>query len=117
MSQIVPQLDADTIAFAGRCFDLARRGYTEELGGLIAQGLPVNLTNDKGDTLLILAAYHGQVETVRMLCARGADPDRANDRGQNALGGAAFKGAEDVIAALLDGGAAIDGTGHDGGPP
>ncbi|MDB5560128.1 MAG: Ankyrin, partial [Enterovirga sp.] len=96
-----PSLDPDTIAFAGRCFDLARGGYTAELESLVAQGLPPNLTNDKGDTLLILASYHGHHETAAMLLARGADPDRFNDRSQTALAAAAFKGAERVILALL----------------
>ena len=97
-----PVLDADTIAFAGRCFDLARSGHTADLEVLLDQGLPANLTNDKGDTLLILASYHGHHETAAMLLAHGADPDRHNDRGQTALAAASFKGAERVILALLE---------------
>jgi ankyrin repeat protein len=107
-------LDAETIAFAGRCFDLARRGYAAELEELIAQGLPANLTNDKGDTLLILASYHGHRDAAAMLLRRGADPDRHNDRGQTALAAAAFKGDERVVAALLDGGAEVEACGPDG---
>src|SRR5699024_9900387 len=44
---------------------------------------PQNLTNDSGDTLLMLAAYHGHADTVRALLTRGADPNRLNDRGQS----------------------------------
>jgi uncharacterized protein len=68
-------------------------------------GVPANLCNHKGDTLIMLAAYHGHPRTVAALLERGADPDRPNDRGQTPLAGAVFKGEREVIEALLDGGA------------
>ena len=71
-------------------------------------GVPVNLTNDKGDTLLILAAYHGHPETVAALLDRGADHDRVNDRGQTALAAAVFRQSEPAVAALLAAGADAD---------
>jgi ankyrin repeat protein len=107
-------LDEGTLAFAGRVFDLARGGYANELADLLGQGVPANLTNDKGDTLLILAAYHGRVEAVEMLLKAGADPERANDRGQTALAGASFKGDLATVRCLLEGGARVHGAGHDG---
>jgi hypothetical protein len=55
---VADELDEETLAFAGRMFDLGRSGQTDELAAYVDAGLPVNLTNDKGDTLLILAAYH-----------------------------------------------------------
>ncbi|MGC5020037.1 ankyrin repeat domain-containing protein [Micromonospora sp. DT47] len=93
-------------------FDLARAGATEELGGYVDAGLPVNMTNDKGDTLLILAAYHAHPETVAALLARGADHARVNDRGQTALAAAVFRQNGEAVRALLDAGA---DPGH-GGP-
>ncbi|TGE00686.1 ankyrin repeat domain-containing protein [Methylobacterium nonmethylotrophicum] len=109
-----PTLDEDTIAFAGRVFQYARLGHHAELGELLGMGLPPDLRNDKGDTLLMLAAYHGHAETVRVLLEHRADPEIANDRGQTPLAAAAFKGAMPVVQALLEGGAAIDGAGPDG---
>ncbi|MBB4742839.1 ankyrin repeat protein [Actinoplanes octamycinicus] len=103
------QLDDETIAFAHRMFDLARSGGTEELAGNLTAGLPANLTNDKGDTLLILAAYHNQVGTVRALLEHGADPNRVNDRGQTALSAAVFRQNPDTVQALLAAGADPDG--------
>lgn len=50
----------------------------------------MNLTNDKGDTLLTLAAYHAHPGTVGALLSRGADPARTNDRGRTALAVAVF---------------------------
>ncbi|WSG44775.1 ankyrin repeat domain-containing protein [Dactylosporangium sp. NBC_01737] len=98
-------MDADVLDFAHRMFDLARSGAADELAANVDAGLPVNLTNDKGDTLLMLAAYHDHPPAVAALLARGADADRANDRGQTALGAAVFRRSEDSVRALLDAGA------------
>ncbi|MFI0372399.1 ATP-binding protein [Actinomadura sp. 1N219] len=97
--------DPEMEEFATRLFEMARAGRTAELAEYVDAGVPVNLSNDKGDTLLMLAAYHGRAETVRALAARGADPERANDRGQRPLAGAVFKKEPDVVRALLDAGA------------
>lgn len=99
------ELDDETLAFAHRMFDLAREGLTDELTQAVDAGLPVNLTNNSGDTLLLLAAYYSRPETVAALVTRGADVDRANDRGQTALAAAAFR--NDAVSAqlLLDAGA------------
>ncbi|MCT2279736.1 ankyrin repeat domain-containing protein [Micromonospora chalcea] len=97
------ELDDETIAFAHRMFDLARAGTTEELAANVD-----NLTNAKGDTLLILAAYHAHPDTVTALLARGADPARVNDRGQTALAAAVFRRQEAAVRALLDAGADPD---------
>ncbi|NMH95240.1 ankyrin repeat domain-containing protein [Pseudonocardia bannensis] len=86
-------------------FDLAREGSTGELAVYIDAGLPVDLTNAKGDTLLILAAYHGHPATVSALLARGADHARTNDRGQTALAAATFRRSAESVTALLDAGA------------
>ncbi|WP_213007115.1 ankyrin repeat domain-containing protein [Paractinoplanes toevensis] len=86
-------------------FDLARSGGTEELIGNVIAGLPPNLTNDKGDTLLILAAYHNHVDTVIALLEQGADPNRVNDRGQSALSAAVFRQNAETVKALLATGA------------
>jgi ankyrin repeat protein len=97
--------DADVEELATRLFQLARSGETERLCAYVDAGVPVDLTTDKGDTLLMLAAYHGHGEMVRALVSRGADPGRANDRGQTPLAGAVFKKEPEVVRALLDAGA------------
>lgn len=99
------ELDDEALAFAHRMFDLAREGGTDELAAYVDAGLPPNLTNDKGDTLLILAAYYGHPTTVAALLARGADHARTNDRGQTALAAAVFRQSADAVTALLDAGA------------
>ncbi len=104
-------IDSGVIELAGRVFDLARGGHTEELVAYLEAGVPVNLTNDKGDTLLILAAYHGHAGTVGALLERGADHARANDRGQTALASAVFRQSSDTVRQLLDAGADPDAGG------
>lgn len=93
-------------------FDLAREGAAEDLASFIDAGLPPNLTNEKGDTLLMLAAYQDHPATVAMLADRGADTDRVNDRGQTALGAAVFRRSAASVTALLAAGA----DPHRGGP-
>jgi ankyrin repeat protein len=105
----VTELDDETIAFAHRMFDLARAGSAEELLANVTAGLPANLTNDRGDTLLILAAYHDSLDTVTGLLDRGADPNRINDRGQSALSAAVFRQNAGAVRALLAAGADPDG--------
>ncbi|MDX2729705.1 MULTISPECIES: ankyrin repeat domain-containing protein [Streptomyces] len=97
--------DPEVVELATKVFDLARRGETETLAAYVDAGVPANLTNDRGDSLVMLAAYHGHAEAVTALVGRGADPDRANDRGQTPLAGAVFKGEDAVIEALLAAGA------------
>lgn len=104
-------IDPDVIELAGTVFDLARAGNTEELTAYLDAGVPANLTNGKGDTLLILAAYRGHADTVAALLARGADHSRANDRGQTALAAAVFRGSEASVRHLLEAGADPDAGG------
>jgi uncharacterized protein len=102
---VAEELDAGTLAFAQQVFDLAREGRTAQLAEYVDAGVPANLTNAKGDTLLILAAYYDRPSTVEALLARGADPARVNDRGQTALAAAVFRKSGPAVRMLLDAGA------------
>ncbi|KAB1989573.1 ankyrin repeat domain-containing protein [Streptomyces populi] len=97
--------DPEVVELATKIFDLARRGETETLVAYVDAGVPADLTNDRGDSLVMLAAYHGHAGAVRALLERGAEADRVNDRGQTPLAGAVFKGEEAVIRVLLAAGA------------
>ena len=108
------QLDDDTLDFARRVFQYARAGATDELATLLGQGLPANLRNERGDSLLMLACYHGHLETARVLLDHGADPELLNDAGQTPLAGAAFKGDAAVVSLLLERGAEVDAAGPNG---
>ncbi|MFI9239894.1 ankyrin repeat domain-containing protein [Streptomyces cinnamoneus] len=100
-----PAHDPEMLQLAAKVFDLARHGDTDTLAAYVDAGVPVNLTNDRGDSLVMLAAYHGHPATVTSLLERGADPNRPNDRGQTPLAGAVFKGEAEVVRILVAHGA------------
>ena len=89
--------------------ECARCGDRDDLlAVMLRAGMAVNLADHKGNTLLMLAAYHANEETVALLLASGAEPDRRNARGQTPLGGVAFKGYVKIASRLLDAGADIN---------
>ena len=115
--QSVAELPNDVIDLANRMFDLARRGDLLLLDYLAA-GLPPNLTNNRGDTLLMLAAYHGHTQLVRRMLSdplhpptgrhgwrAQPDPNQLNGRGQSIVAGAVFKGYSEVVKVLIEHGA------------
>ncbi|KAI4206972.1 MAG: hypothetical protein LQ346_000804 [Caloplaca aetnensis] len=126
-----PTLTPEAIDLATRLFNAARAGELPIFEQALPAGLPINLTNDQGDTILMLASYHTHPELVSYLLSHGADPNTLNERGQSPLAGAIFKaagapagsgaarapGAEDnegqsdadqVVQLLLDAGADVD---------
>ncbi|KFY33948.1 hypothetical protein V494_07187 [Pseudogymnoascus sp. VKM F-4513 (FW-928)] len=103
-----PSLSPEAIAFAARVYDAARAGQMDLFEQALPAGLPANMTNEKGDSLVMLAAYHGHSELVKLLISNGANPNALNDRGQSPLAGAVFKNESEVVKALLEGGADPD---------
>jgi ankyrin repeat protein len=108
------ELDEDTLAFVRRVFQFARSGEAGELATLLGQGLPPNLRNERGDSLLMLACYHGHAGAARVLLDHGADPELLNDAGQTPLAAAAFKGDAACASLLLERGARVDSSGPNG---
>lgn len=51
--------DEEIAELASRVFNLAREGNTDDLISYIEAGLSPDLANQNGDSLLMLAAYHG----------------------------------------------------------
>jgi uncharacterized protein len=94
-------LESEIMDLAARLFDWARSGDAAMLAAYVDAGVPVNVTNTNGDTLVMLAAYYGHESAVAALIARGADVDRHNNRGQTPLAGAVFKNDTTVMELLL----------------
>jgi ankyrin repeat protein len=94
-------LDAEILDLAARIFDMARSADAPTLAAYLDAGVPVNLTNTNGDTLVMLASYYGHESTVAALIARGADVNRHNNRGQTPLAGAVFNNDTTIIELLL----------------
>jgi ankyrin repeat protein len=93
--------EAEVLDLASRLFDWARSGDAAALAAYVDAGVPVNLTNTNGDTLVMLASYYGHDPAVAALIARGADVNRPNNRGQTPLAGAVFKNDSTIIELLL----------------
>ena len=87
--------------------DFARQGQTSELKAMLEAKMPINLCDHKGNSLLMLAAYHGNEETTLMLLQMGACVDQKNDRGQTPLAGVCFKGYFNIVKLLVQAGANI----------
>jgi ankyrin repeat protein len=104
-SPLTPEQQARVVAIA---MDLAREGRTAELLEFLDHGLPVDVADRDGNTLLMLAAYHGHADTVEALVGRGADVDRRNGRDQSPVAGALFKGEDSVVRILVGAGADLD---------
>lgn len=85
--------------------DAARHGDVDTLAPMLKAGLPVELRDEKGNTLLMLAAYHGHEAMVRVLLEAGAEADARNDRQQTPLAGVAFKGHLEIARLLIQFGA------------
>lgn len=93
-------------------FDLARHGRVGPLGEMIDAGVPIDVRNARGDTLLIIATYAEQTEVVTELLRRGADKDAVNVNGQTAVSCAVFRRNEPLLRMLLDAGADQDAGAH-----
>lgn len=103
-----PALDDSTHALALELFQLVRAGDEARVSRLLQMGLVPNLRDAKGDSLLMLACYHGHAGLAGALLRHGADTGLANDRGQTPLGAAAFKGDLAIARLLLESGADPD---------
>jgi ankyrin repeat protein len=98
----------EMIQIALDLFDACRDGQTARALAYVDSGVPIDLTDHQGNTLLMLAAYHGHEELVGGLAERGADVDTVNDRDQVAIAGALFKGYDEIVAVLVRHGADLD---------
>lgn len=105
MGSLSEEQTAKVIALA---LDLARQGQREELLEFVDHGLPIDVRDAQGNTLVMLAAYHGHPQTVQALIERGADVDLRNARDQSPIAGAIFKGEDQVVALLRGAGADLD---------
>ncbi|WP_198417306.1 ankyrin repeat domain-containing protein [Cryobacterium sp. Hb1] len=95
-------------------FDLARDGLAGPLGEMIDAGVPLNVVNPRGDTLLIVAAYQQHPDTVAELLRRGADASVINGMGQTAISCAVFRDNEPILRLLLEADADPDLGTHSG---
>ena len=110
-----PVIDQETYEMIQELFQLVRAGDAPRLKGLFERGFDApNIRDGKGNSLLMLASYNGQLETTRVLLEHGGDPQLANDMGQIPLAGAAFKGNTEMTRLLIEHGADVNARMPDG---
>lgn len=117
LKQDKPELDQETYDLVQELFQLTRTGNAQRVGKLLDIGLVPNLRDGQGNSLLMLASYHGHHELTRLLLLHGGDPQLPNDRGQIPLAGAAFKGDLEMARLLIEFGADVNATSPDGKTP
>jgi len=96
--------ERNALELARSAFDLARSGDVVGLRRILDLGLSPDARNERGDSLLMLASYHGRLDATALLLSRGASPDLANDAGQTPLAGAASRETPPMARLLLDSG-------------
>lgn len=79
----------------------------KEVVAQLARGADANMSDEEGNTLLILAAREGSPDAAEVLLKAGAKPHLVNAYGDTALHAAAYGGQERIVNALLDRGAPV----------
>ena len=98
---LVPD-NASAVKLRDTAFQAARNGDVKTLEEYFKQGHPINETNPRGDTLLIVAVYNGQAKAVdEILKQPKLDINAKNKAGFSALTAAAFKGHVEIAVALV----------------
>jgi TonB family protein len=81
-------------------FRAASQGDVDSIKALLAEGVDINASSDRGQTALILAAFGGHSDVVSLLLAAGADPKTKDSLGLTAQDWAGRRGFPDVAEIL-----------------
>lgn len=92
----------------------ADTGDTAKVTEGLNQGIEVNVTDEHGQTALMLAADQGHVDTVKLLLQHRASLDLQNKLGGTALMLASFNGHLEVVTELLKAGADVNAKAKNG---
>lgn len=86
-------------------FAMTKEGNLVGLISHLWEVADIDETDLKGNSLLMLAAYHGHLGLVRFLINQDADVNFIDRSGNSVLMGAAYKGHHEVVHELLHAGA------------
>jgi ankyrin repeat protein len=92
----------------------AESGDTSKIAESLNQGTEIDVTDEHGQTALMLAAYEGHVDTVKLLLQHGASHGLQNRFGGTALMLASFNGHLEVVTELLKAGADVNAKSKNG---
>ena len=79
---------------------VSAKGYLPFIRKLLAEGVPVDATNEVAHTPLMAAAWNSRVKVVSLLLSLGADVHRSNDHGFTPLHCAVSSPSSDYILSL-----------------
>lgn len=105
---------AEELGVALRSTSNVSEATVDEAVGL---GVPVNLKDTNGRSLLTTASFTGNTDAVRALLRHGADPNAAMHTGMVPLIYAAGEGHTRIVQLLLEAGADVHKTLHVAGSP
>ena len=90
-------------------FEAARVGDVKTLAAYFKTGQPAEIISPRGDSLLILACYHGHDDAVKLILDQPKTPINARNKlGFTALTGAAYKGYIGIVQQLAAKGADLN---------
>lgn len=95
----------------------ARMGYERVFQRSLKRGTDVNLTDQRGRSLLYIAAQAGHVGVCHLLIQNGAAVDQTANDGRSPLHAAASRGHADICQLLCKHGANANRTATDGCSP
>jgi ankyrin repeat protein len=73
---------------------------------LLEAGININMPNSRGETALMLAAFHGNLSIASQLLVKGAEPNPV--QGWTPLIYAAFQGQIEIAKLLINKGAKVN---------
>jgi len=82
-------------------FSFARHGRIDELESLLKRGLPVDIRDESGNTILAIACQNGNKRVVKLALRYGADINAKNQRGNTPLHFCFKYGFADSLGAYL----------------
>ena len=106
-------------ALGRRLLQAANEGHDMVVRQLLAMGAPVNMTDERGATALMIAARNGDLGMLQALLSRGADASIRDSQGRTAFEWAepSSSTAKFVVAFLLERGASKEAPRAAAPPP
>lgn len=87
-------------------FNYIEEGDIKKVKQLIKSGVDINIRNNVGSTILMLASYNGHKEIVKILIENGADVNLQNRNGWTAL--MCVCDDKEIVELLINAGANIN---------
>ena len=101
----------------GNIFEAAQSGNMSMIEEYLDQGLPPDLVDEEGWSILHHAASHGQVEVIKLLHSRGCSVDAVDRHGRTPLHHATTSGECGSISVLVELGSNVNHVDNEGNTP